>query len=312
LDTTRQLKGNPNIRDATVRRKAGAPLRGAETLFERAFAAAPIGMALVDMEGRWLEVNDALCRILGRSRDSIAATTLHAVAHPSDAERDAVLLHDLLGGRIASYEVERRHRHAHGHWLWVLVTVSLVRDRRGEPLHFVMLLQDVSERRRLAERLEHLADHDFLTGLFNRRRFQQEVDREAERMWRHGTRGAVLMIDLDRFKAVNDAFGHRAGDELLRGIARALMGRMRRTDVLARVGGDEFAMLLPETDEDRARIVAEGVRETIRRHVAALGGASVRVTASVGIAPFDGVRAFEVMELADRAMYAAKEAGRRR
>lgn len=310
MNSSRNLEGNPNTEGGERRARAVSRLHEAKSLFEDAFAAAPIGMSLVDMEGRWLEVNDALCRILGRGRDSISVTTLQAIAHPSDAERDAVFVHDLLGGRIASYEVERRFRHALGHWLWVLLTVSLVRDRRGEPLHFVLLVQDISERRLLAERLEHLADHDFLTGLFNRRRFQQEVDREAERMSRHGTRGAVLMIDLDHFKTVNDSFGHRAGDDLLRGVARALQRRLRRTDVLARVGGDEFAMLLPETDADQARIVADGVRETIRRHILVLGEASLHVTASVGVAPFDGVRAVEVMELADRAMYSAKEAGR--
>ena len=280
--------------------------------FESAFTAAPIGMALVDMGGRWLQVNDALCRIIGHTRDELKATTLRALTHPDDADRDEGSFHDLLGGTIPSYQVEKRYRHALGHYLWVLVTVSLVRDQRGEPLYLVSQVQDISERKELAARLEHLIDHDFLTGLFNRRRFQEEVARQAERMSRYGSRGAVLMIDLDNFKDVNDTFGHKAGDDLLKSVAGALRHRMRQTDFLARVGGDEFAMLLPETDADHAQLVAEGIVKTLGQQVAVLGEQTIHVTASVGVALFDGLRAVEVLEFADLAMYEAKEAGRSR
>ena len=184
--------------------------------------------------------------------------------------------------------------------------------QRGEPLYLVSQVQDISERKELAARLEYLIDHDFLTGLFNRRRFQEELAREAERMSRYGANGAVLMIDLDNFKDVNDAFGHKAGDDLLRGVAGALRHRMRQTDVLARVGGDEFAMLLPEADADQAQIVAEGIVKTLGRQVAVLGEQTIHITASVGVALFDGLSAVEVLEFADLAMYEAKEAGRNR
>ena len=280
--------------------------------FESAFTSAPIGMALVDVGGHWLQVNDALCRIIGHTREELMATTLQAITHPEDGDRDERSLHDLLRGEIPSYQVEKRYRHAFGHYLWVLLTVSLVRDQRGEPLYLVSQVQDVSERKELASRLEHLIDHDFLTGLFNRRRFQEELAREVERRSRYGAKGAVLMIDLDNFKNVNDAFGHKAGDDLLRGVAGALRHRMRQTDVLARVGGDEFAILLPEADADQAQIVAEGIVKTLGRQVAVLGEQTIQITASVGIALFDGLRAVELLEFADLAMYEAKEAGRNR
>ena len=287
-------------------------LHDVQARFESAFTGAPIGMALVDMEGRWLQVNDALCRIVGFTREELKATTLNAITHPEDVDRDERSFLDLLRGRIPSYQVEKRYHHAFGHYLWVLLTVSLVRDQRGEPLHMVSQVQDISERKERATRLEHLIDHDFLTGLFNRRRFEEELVREVERTTRYGATGAVLMIDLDNFKNVNDIFGHKAGDDLLRGVAGALRHRMRQTDVLARVGGDEFAMLLPEADAEQAQIVAEGIVKTLGRQVAVLGEQTIHVTASVGVALFDHLRATELLEFADLAMYEAKAAGRNR
>ena len=310
LDLVRRM-ADRDLLDAR-RRIVEQDLHDVQARFETAFTSAPIGMALVDMQGRWLQVNDALCRIVGHTRDGLKATTLHAIAHPEDVDRDERSFCDLLCGNIPSYQVEKRYRHAFGHYLWVLLTVSLVRDPRGEPLYMLAQVQDISERKEAAERLEFLIDHDFLTGLFNRRRFQQEVAREAERMSRYGAKGAVLMIDLDNFKNVNDTFGHKAGDDLLRGVAGALRHRMRQTDVLARVGGDEFAMLLPETDADQAQLVAEGIVKTLGRQAAVLGDQTIPVTASVGVALFDGLRATEVLDFADLAMYEAKEAGRNR
>jgi diguanylate cyclase (GGDEF)-like protein len=122
----------------------------------------------------------------------------------------------------------------------------------------------------------------------------------------------VLVIDLDNFKDVNDAFGHQSGDDLLKGVAGAVRHRIRRTDLLARIGGDEFGVLLPQTDADQAQVVADGIVKALGRHVAVLGDQSIRVTASVGLAMFDSLSAMEVLACADLAMYEAKQAGRNR
>ena len=294
------------------RRAAERSLHEVHARFQSAFANAPIGMALVDMEGRSLQVNDALCRITGYTRDELKAASLRALTHPEDVDLDADSLREMLDGRTPSYQIEKRYRHAWGHYLWGLLTVSLVRDEQGQALYVVSQVQDISERKELAQRLEYLTDHDFLTGLVNRRRFEQELAREAERVARYGAPGAVLVIDLDNFKDVNDAFGHKAGDDLLKGVAGAVRHRIRQTDLLARIGGDEFAVLLPQTDADQAQVAADGIVKAMGRHVAVLGDQSIRVTASVGLAMFDRLSAAEVLARADVAMYEAKQAGRNR
>jgi PAS domain S-box-containing protein len=181
--------------------------------FECAFDNAPIGMALIAMDDRWLQVNDALCRIIGHSESALKATTLQAMTHPDDLDLDAQGMRQLLAGETPSYQVEKRLRHAWGHQVWVLMTSSIVRDEDRRPLYVVTQVQDISERKELAKHVEYFVDHDFLTGLFNRRRFELELTKEIERVARYGSPGAVLVIDLDNFKDINDTFGHRAGDD---------------------------------------------------------------------------------------------------
>ncbi len=173
-------------------------------------------------------------------------------------------------------------------------------------------VQDISERKEMARRLEYVVDHDFLTGLFNRRHFEQELSKETARAVRYGAPGAVLLIDLDNFKEVNDTFGHRAGDDVLKGVAGLLRQRLRHTDVVARLGGDEFAVLLTETAADQVRSVAEEVVKAVGRETAVMADRTIRITASVGVAMFEGLTDVEVLACADLAMYEAKEVGRNR
>ena len=287
-------------------------LREVRGRFESAFNNAPIGMALIAMDGHWLQVNDALCRITGHVRDELKATTLLALTHPDDIDLDAQDMGQLQAGQISSYQVEKRYRHAWGHDVWVLVTASIVRDADQNPLYVLTQVQDISERKELARHLEYIVDHDFLTGLLNRRQFERELAKETERAARYGAPGAVLLIDLDNFKVVNDTFGHKAGDDVLKGVAGLLRQRLRHTDVVARFGGDEFAVLLPETDADHARLVADDVVNALGRETAVLADRSIRITASVGVAMFDGLTDVEMLAYADIAMYEAKETGRNR
>ena len=280
--------------------------------FENAFTHAPIGMALVDISGRLLRVNDAMCRITGYTADQMCAFSLRDLSDPHDADVDTHQNRELLDGRVQTYQVEKRYQHSWGHSVWVLLSVSLVRDDEGRPLHLIAQVQDIAARKELERRLEHLVDHDFLTALFNGRRFEQALAQEVKSATRYGGGGAMLLLDLDHFKAVNDQFGHKAGDDLLKTVAAALRGRIRETDVLARLGGDEFGIILPQVDADQAEVVADGIVKALRRQTAMLAEHQIRVTASVGVALFDGLTNIEIMAAADLAMYEAKEAGRDR
>jgi diguanylate cyclase (GGDEF)-like protein/PAS domain S-box-containing protein len=308
MTTSKRSKSEPR----SGRESITADLREERLRFQSAFDHAPIGMALIARDDRWLQVNDALCRITGHTENALKATTLREITHPDDLDIDAQDLERLLSGEISSYQVEKRYRHAWGHHVWVLVTTSVVRDEEQDPLYLVAQVQDISERRELARRLEYFVDHDFLTGLFNRRHFEQELAKETERVARYGGPGAVLVIDLDNFKDVNDTFGHKAGDDVLKGVAGLLRQRLRQTDVVARIGGDEFAVLLPHTNADDVQILAEEVVKDLGRQVAVLADHSIRVTASVGASMFEGLTDIEALAYADLAMYESKETGRNR
>jgi diguanylate cyclase (GGDEF)-like protein/PAS domain S-box-containing protein len=280
--------------------------------FESSFANAPIGMALIGVDGRWLQVNAALCAMTGFDEEALLRGSLAALTHPEDVDTD---VHDrarLQAGEIASYQVEKRYIDARGRLGWALFTTSIVRDRDRTALHSIVQVQDITDRKELEAQLVHLTDHDFLTGAFNRRRFARELDREIERSRRYALGGAIVVIDLDNFKDVNDTFGHDAGDAMLQGVAAALRGRTRHTDVLARLGGDEFAVLLPEAGVDEAATVARDLVRALSAHRAVLGERTIQVTASAGVAAFDGLSDVQVLAHADHAMYQAKTAGRNR
>jgi diguanylate cyclase (GGDEF)-like protein/PAS domain S-box-containing protein len=280
---------------------------GAETMAEllaTAFAEAPIGMAIVAPEGRILRANRALYDLLGYPEGELLGLSFHEITHPEDLEKDVALLRETLAGGRRRYELQKRYVRADGEVVWTLLSAALVSDASGRPLHFISHIQDVTERRELELRLQRLADRDPLTGLFNRRRFEEDLIQQIARCARHGDRAAIAMIDLDAFKAINDTYGHAAGDDVLRVVAAALGERMRVSDTLARLGGDEFAAILIGVEEAQAGDVADALAAAVAR------SETIRpVAASVGVAalsPEDTVD--RALARADAAMYAAKRA----
>jgi diguanylate cyclase (GGDEF)-like protein/PAS domain S-box-containing protein len=284
-------------------------LRQAQERFELVFEQAPIGMALLTPEGRLVRVNTSLLAITGYSNDELLAKTLDDITYPDDISSDLDHVRRLLAGEIRHYEIERRYFHARGHVISTMLSVSLMADRDGRPQHFIAQIQDITERKLIEERLRHLAEHDSLTGLFNRRLLERQLAMQVARCRRYGEIGALLVIDLDSFKLVNDTYGHKVGDELLTVIATELQHRLRGTDVVARLGGDEFAVLLPGTTVEDARKVASILSEAIAScGVTVEGVERISVAASVGVAALDATThggEAALME-ADRAMYAAK------
>jgi diguanylate cyclase (GGDEF)-like protein/PAS domain S-box-containing protein len=301
------------VRDITERRVAESALRAAEAQVRRSFDDAPIGMTVVGLDGRYIEVNDAFCAIVGHSRDALVGLSARSISHPDDLDQGQQRS-ELLTVTGKSIVREKRYITAAGHPVWVSVSATAVRDESGNPTHFITQVQDISERRQHETQLRRLADHDPLTGLLNRRSLERELGNHVARVKRFGVTGAVLMIDLDNFKYYNDTQGHSAGDELIVRIGLALQTRLRETDVLVRLGGDEFAVLLPQEDRESAGVVADELLKLIVREAPApVHGEARRITASIGIACFsdgDQLTGEEIMVNADLAMYEAKENGR--
>jgi diguanylate cyclase (GGDEF)-like protein/PAS domain S-box-containing protein len=298
------------IVDVTARRTADGVARPSDGHFEQVFERAPIGTGLMDLDGRWTLVNRALCEITGYTSEELIARRFAEITHADDVDNDAEQYAQLLAGTIPAYQVEKRYFNAAQETLSALLSISLVRDAQSAPLHFIAQLQDISERKRMEEHLRHLADHDHLTGLRNRRLLEHDLKLQVARAQRYGEQAAVMVVDLDDFKAINDVHGHGVGDDALKAVATALTRRLRETDVVARLGGDEFAVLLPHADERGTALVADGLARVIAACSIDVGDAVVHPSGSVGVAMIDRqtLSAEQVLAQADRAMYAAKRA----
>ena len=181
---------------------------------------------------------------------------------------------------------EFRNKKKNGECYWESASISSIKDSRGVITHFIAIKEDITERKMSEAHLTHLANNDPLTNLFNRRRFREELEGWVAQMERHESTGALLFIDLDNFKYINDTLGHQKGDEILINFAYLLRARVRETDIIARLGGDEFAIILPYTDADQAQSIAMQILELARRNTHVNNGRFHSVTASIGIALF--------------------------
>lgn len=280
--------------------------------FRLAFDHAPIGIALVSPAGAFLRVNTAFCELVGYEEAELTHKTFQEITYAEDLDLDLEHVREVLAGERRAYEMEKRYVHKDGHIVWVLLSVALVRDDAGEPVHFISQVQDISERKELEERLVFLADHDEMTGLANRRRFREEVERGVSYAERYGHEAAMLLLDLDNFKHVNDTLGHHVGDRLLIEVARRLRRRLRRTDLLGRIGGDEFAVLLPQAERPQAERVAREVLAAVIVEPYWIDGREISARASLGVALFKPDAEIDPEGLqvrADAAMYEAKRSG---
>jgi diguanylate cyclase (GGDEF)-like protein/PAS domain S-box-containing protein len=266
-------------------------------------------------DGRFKSVNPAFERILGYPCEEMVGRPFLDFVHPDDIEKTEQEAAALGEGR-ETIHFQNRYLDSEGeiHWIeWASVPIP------DEDLIYGVA-RDVTERKALEHELERLSQRDPLTGVFNRRRFDEELNSKLREARRHGRAGALLLIDLDRFKAINDELGHAAGDWALREVARVLDENTRATDtiardsesVLARVGGDEFAVLLADVVEGEAAIVGERLVDALAGTDLRFEGEPVPLAISVGIAHFDGrepVDADRLFARADKAMYVVKAGG---
>ncbi len=268
---------------------------------------------VLDARGRLVRWNRACEQLVGYSAEELsepgAVLDLIPCAErgAADTARRAVMVGE------SPVEAEFHWRTRGGGLRLIAWSATALTAPDGRVTHIVATGSDVTDERRwdeervaTEERLRHIADHDALTGLFNRRRFEEELERHIALGRRYGISGALLMLDLDDFKHVNDGYGHRAGDAVLTAVADVLDSRLRETDVVARFGGDEFAVLMPVGGETEAAELAELLTAAVHREVPTPAGP---LYASVGYAIFDeSTTSDEILSRADDAMYADKGA----
>jgi diguanylate cyclase (GGDEF)-like protein/PAS domain S-box-containing protein len=305
------------VRDLTEIRAAEVAAAESARQFAAAFDDAPVGMLLVDLSGRIRQVNASLTAMLGFAVGELTGRDVATLVDPRDRDKTLARRADLLAGRTTGDSQELRLLDSAGEPVWVLASTALVRGHARAPTLLLLHVEDIRGRKEFERRLRDLADHDPLTGLANRRLFDLELAQHLAEHTRYGGGGAVLLLDLDNFKYVNDTLGHSAGDALIRAVAAALKARVRDADVLARLGGDEFAVLLPAVNAVEAQTAAAALLDAVSADGTVDAGAvRARTTASIGILLLDDDRVAAtteaVLAAADLAMYAAKDEGRDR
>lgn len=292
-------------------------LHTSEAQFRATFHQATTGIAHIAPEGRFLDANRKFCRVLGYSLEQLQGLTLLELTDPDDRVAAQEHLTRCLCTSPTRYthtaqEVEKRYRRRDGSVLWVCEALAAVRDKRGQVIFLVAVVQDISARKALEERLSYAALHDPLTGLPNRTLFQDRLEQALQSARRNQELLAVLYVDLDGFKAVNDQWGHSVGDVLLQQVAQRLQMCLRAHDTVARFGGDEFGIVLPAlTHVQDCDIVARKVLEALAAEFD-LGQAHVYISASIGVAlfPTQGHDAATLLVHADNAMYHTKHHGK--
>lgn len=298
---------------------AEAEARMNQRRFTSAFSQASIGMAIVGGDGRVLQANQALYQLLGLAEPALLQRPFGSLLHPEDAKRLAQHVAEVLARRTESCAIDLRAVAADGHERWVSLHCALFDDpgevaEPGSADGLIYQLHDIGPRRRAEHELRHIAYHDSLTGLSNRHGFGERLRAAVEhKRQTPGFGFAVLMLDLDRFKTVNDSLGHRGGDVLLQEVARRLAASVRPQDLVARLGGDEFAVLLENTPAAEAQRIGDALLQALGRPVHVFG-TELRPQASMGLNAIESgcPGADELLRDADLAMYHAKASGKGR
>jgi len=299
---------------AAEQQRVNHALQESEEHFRNAFDHAA-GMALIAPDGRWLQVNKSLCDILGYSEQELLAINYQSITHREDLGQGLLHIYDLLEGKTAVSQSEKRYLHKLGEDVWVLESASVVHGVDGAPRHLIFQIQDITERKRAEQQIHHAAFHDTLTNLPNRAMLAGRLSLALARSKRNQHyQFAVLFIDLDRFKIVNDSLGHTMGDQLLVELAGRLVTCLRNNDTAARLGGDEFALLLDDIKDPLEAVhVAERVQESLQLPFD-LNAQEFFTSASIGIAYSRTGYACpeDILRDADTAMYRAKANGKAR
>ena len=301
-----------SLRDVTKRRQAEELLKKSEEQFRLIFELAPTGMSISSIDGRFIKVNQALCDLLGYTPEELLDRTFEMVAHPDDLVTNQTFHRKLIQGEMSHWQIEQRYLTKENRIVNAILQMALVRDARGAPSQLIGQIVDITDRKRAEEQVRRNAFYDALTDLPNRALFLDRLTRALQRSKRYGRHSAVLFLDLDHFKVINDSLGHGVGDQLLIAIARRLERCLGATDTVARMGGDEFAILLDDIQDIK---IAIGAAKKIQQNLMLpfeLETQAIFATVSIGIASsiVEHDRAADLLRYADLAMYRAKKAGR--
>ncbi len=294
--------------------KAQVELAASERRFRAYFERSMVGMATTSPTKDWLEVNDALCNMLGYSQEELLSLTWEDITHPDDLGEGNDVFQKILAGLIDEYELDKRYIRKDGEILYAHIAVRAVRQVDGTIDYFVLLVNNITESKIQQHQLELLVHHDPLTGLPNRTLLGDRLEMGIAQANRSGMSMAVCFMDLDGFKVVNDTFGHSAGDLLLVEVSKRLMKILRATDTVGRVGGDEFVLIFSEiVNPEECNQLLKRITETLNEPFL-INANPVKISASLGVALYpdhvnDGTL---LMRHADQAMYIAKQSGRNR
>lgn len=298
-------------RDVTEQRRIEAALRDSEERYRRIVQTAQEGIWIIDAEHRTTFANARLAEMLGCAIETLLGAPLFDFM---DEEWRQIALDGLARCRQGIAEqYDFKFRRSGGGDVWALLSTNPIFDAQGQYAGALAMVADITERKRMEQDLQRLATQDPLTGLFNRRYFFAIAAREFERSQRYRRPLALLVLDLDRFKRINDAYGHAVGDQVLLAVVKVLRAGLRQVDIPCRYGGEEFVVLLPETEPPTARVVAERLCAALAVEPVATEWGPVPVTVSIGVAALadDPHSTLEqLLERADQAMFGAKQAGR--
>jgi diguanylate cyclase (GGDEF)-like protein/PAS domain S-box-containing protein len=302
------------VRNVTDRMNAEQALRESEERFRATFEQAAMGICHLDEDGTFLRVNRRFCDMLGYTREELVGRTFREITNPDDLAASIACMQQALSGKIMRCDYEKRYLRKDGSEMWANVTVALVRGASGKPRYFIYAVEDISERKQMEQELRRLATTDPLTGVFNRRHFLDLGEKELSRACRYGRELSVLLMDIDHFKCINDTYGHAVGDETIKTLTHICLKNLRKNDFFGRLGGEEFAVVLPETGADVAIALAERLRQKLSEARVSTDKKPIGFTVSIGVTTFNEEdRTIEAMMLrADAALYRAKNRGRNR
>lgn len=315
-ERTQQLedKNDELLTEISERKAAMERLEESEARFKGSFNQSAIGMALVDANQNILQVNKAFCDMLGYDELTLLSLSLINLVESEDVTKNNNRHQQLVESHIQHYQLEQRYAKRDGTTVWGLLNVSAVRHNASF-IHAMVQIQDVTAAHELSNKLSYQASHDSLTDLINRREFEAQINQLLNHdKTHHEAEHALLFIDLDQFKVINDTCGHVAGDELLRQLSALMNETVRQSDTLARLGGDEFGVLMRFCQLEQSQRLGESLRQVIEDFRFVWDGQVFNLAASIGISAItpNMNNITEIMRRADTACYMAKEFGRNR